>query len=207
MKSSGVSAYYRIDVTALAREWYLGKGNRGIVLTPSPDMPNTVRFCSAEGTRKPYLQVEYTGIAGLEDYLTYDVHSAGRAGTGYVSLCSGNLVCAHGDTSMSGAAAPVSVTHYYNACDSDRDDFGAGKGWRTNLHRTLHKEAGRYVYTDGDGTRHTFEGSGGTNKDTSGLGLTLTVTGGEAEIRDKGDNTITFALPAEELTAWNRGTA
>ena len=78
--------------------------------------------------------MEYASLAGLESYLTYDHQSAGLAGTGSVSLVNGNLIFAHADTAMNGNRLPVSVTHYYNSCDSDKDEFGMGYGWRTSLH-------------------------------------------------------------------------
>ncbi len=208
VNTGSLSQYYRFDVTSLARDWYLGKENHGICLQPRATMPNTVRFCSMEGARKPYMLVEYTHLGGLEDYLAYDSQGVGRAGSGSVNLCNGNLVFAHGDTQMNGELLPVSVTHYYNACDSDRDDFSAGKGWRTSVHQTLHREtlngSLRYVYTDGDGTRHYFELVESKWKDMSGLSLELTFSGATATIRDKGDNLMTFPLPTEDLTDDNR---
>ncbi len=60
---------------------------------------------------------------------------------------------------MNGNRLPVSITHYYNFCDSDKDEFGMGYGWRTSLHQTLHKVLYNgevaLVYTDGDGARNT----------------------------------------------------
>ena len=88
--------------------------------------------------------------------MTYDHQSAGLAGTGSVSLVNGNLIFSHADTAMNGNRLPVSITHYYNSCDSDKDEFGMGYGWRTSLHQTLHKVLYNgeveFVYTDGDGT-------------------------------------------------------
>ena len=40
---------------------------------------------------------------------------------------------------MNGNRLPVSVTHYYNSCDSNKDELGMGYGWRTSLHQTLYK--------------------------------------------------------------------
>ncbi len=62
---------------------------------------------------------------------------------------------------MNGNRLPVSVTHYYNSCNCDKDEFGMGYGWRTSLHQTLHKVLYNgeveFVYTDGDGTEHFFK--------------------------------------------------
>ena len=195
----------RIDVTSLARKWYLGT-NYGVLLTPRSATPNTVKLYSADSTDiKPYLVVNYASLAGLEGYLAYDQQSAGRAGIGYVGLANGNLIFAHSDTRMNGARMPVSVTHYYNACHADTDEFGLGNGWRSSLHHTLHKaylnETVHYVYTDGDGTAHYFTGSGSTYTDLSGLSMTLKVGTSNVTITDKGHNVMTFPLISATPTA------
>lgn len=189
--------WVEFDVTALARKWYAGD-NKGIALVPDPSVTAIVGFHSSENTTKPYFVVNYSSLAGLEDYLAYDSQSAGRAGAGFVSLHNGNLIFAHGDTAMNGARLPVSVTHYYNSCDADKNDFYMGKGWKTSLHQTLHKallnSTVYYVYTDGDGTQHYFESANSSNteyKDMSGLSLKL-VPGNPTTITDKGDNVMTF---------------
>ena len=43
------------------------------------------------------------------------------------------LIFAHADTAMNGNRLPVSITHYYNSCDSDKDEFGMDYGWRTSV--------------------------------------------------------------------------
>lgn len=200
--------WQQLDVTTLARKWYLGNNN-GVILTPRAESPNTVRIQSSEGSSKPYLTVNYASLAGLESYLTYDGQSAGLAGQGYVSLVNGNMIFAHTDTAMNGNRMPVSVTHYYNSCDADRDEFGLGYGWRTNFHQTLHKayinEEIMYVYTDGDGTEHWFEVDEDDSTryvDMSGLNLTLTVAdSGEITITDKGDGRMIFPAISTTPTA------
>ncbi len=207
-----------LDVTSLARKWYLGE-NHGVVFTPAPSDAKAIALNSSEGSSKPYFVLNYASLAGLESYLTYDGQNGGLAGQGAVSLANGNLVFAHGDTAMNGQRMPVSVTHYYNSCDADKDPFGLGLGWRTSLHQTLHKEYLNsklmYVYTDGDGTEHWFEPeetsgtktgtqtkaqfgfgtSTGVTKyvDLSGLSLTLTVASdGVITITDKGNQRLIF---------------
>ena len=151
--------------------------------------------------------MEYASLAGLESYLTYDHQSAGLAGTGSVSLVNGNLIFSHADTAMNGNRLPVSITHYYNSCDSDKDEFGMGYGWRTSLHQTLHKVLYNgeveFVYTDGDGTEHFFKKNENDQKkysDQSGLSLTLEVGDENITITDNGDNVMTFPLVSETPT-------
>ncbi len=214
LSSAPMTYYYPFDVTSLVRKWYLGENN-GVVLTPQPEGSGPVRFHSMQGTRPPYLVVNYNSLAGLEGYLTYDERGLGRAGTSHVSLYNGNLIFTHGDTATSGSLMPVSIGHVYNSCDAQEDYWHMGHGWRTSMHLTLHREtipdqAGAnttyYVYTDGDGTLHHLKDDGsGTYKDMDGLSLKLTIdTGaGTATITDKGDNRTVFGLPAVDRTNQN----
>ncbi len=96
-------------------------------------------YCRVLKNQYSWKEFDVTSLAGLESYLTYDHQSAGLAGTGSVSLVNGSLIFAHADTAMNGNRLPVSVTHYYNSCDSNEDEFGMGYGWRTSLHQTLYK--------------------------------------------------------------------
>lgn len=197
-----------LDVTTLARKWYLGENN-GVILTPRTSNPITIQIQSSDGSAKPYFTVNYASLAGLESYLTYDSQSAGLAGSGSVSLVNGNLIFAHGDTAMDGNRMPVSITHYYNSCNSDVDEFGLGYGWRTSVHQTLHKEYINeevvYVYTDGDGTEHWFEVDEDDSTqyvDMSGLSLTLTVgDDGKITITSKGDGRMIFPAITDTPTA------
>ena len=200
--------WQQLDVTTLARKWYLGD-NKGVMFTPRSESPNTIRIQSSDGSSKPYFTVNYASLAGLESYLTYDSQSAGLAGSGSVSLVNGNLIFAHGDTAMDGNRMPVSITHYYNSCNSDVDEFGLGYGWRTSVHQTLHKEYINeevvYVYTDGDGTEHWFEVDEDDSTqyvDMSGLNLTLKVGDDDKiTITSKGDGRMVFPEITADPTA------
>ena len=209
--TSAYTSNVSFDITALVRQWYQGT-NYGVALTGCETSGSTGAFYSTDSSvsGKPYLQIEYASLAGLEDYLTYDATSAGKAGTGQVSLANGNLIFLHQDTAMNGARMPVSVTHVYNSCDADTDPFGCGFGWRTNFHQTLHKEfldsTVYYVYTDGDGTEHWFKptSSAATKyKDESGLSMELVPGNDSVTIRDKGDGILTFPVINETPTASN----
>ena len=116
-----------IDVTSLARKWYLGE-NYGVQLSPPSGEYSVSQLHSSETAYQPYFVLEYARLAGLESYLTYDHQSAGLAGVGSVSLVNGNLIFAHADTSMNGNRLPVSVMHYYNSCDANKNEFGQGYG-------------------------------------------------------------------------------
>ena len=199
-------SWKEFDVTNLARKWYLGD-NHGVQLSAPTSESSFSQLHSSETANQPYFVLEYASLAGLESYLTYDHQSAGLAGTGSVSLVNGNLIFAHADTAMNGNRLPVSVTHYYNSCDSDKDEFGMGYGWRTSLHQTLHKVLYNgeveFVYTDGDGTEHFFKKNEDDQKkysDQSGLSLTLEVGDENITITDKGDNVMTFPMVSDTPT-------
>ena len=199
-------SWKEFDVTNLARKWYLGD-NHGVQLSAPKSESSFSQLHSSETVNQPYFVLEYASLAGLESYLTYDHQSAGLAGTGSVSLVNGNLIFAHADTAMNGNRLPVSITHYYNSCDSDKDEFGMGYGWRTSLHQTLHKVLYNgeveFVYTDGDGTEHFFKKNENDQKkysDQSGLSLTLEVGDENVTITDKGDNVMTFPLVSDTPT-------
>ena len=210
---SALDGWCEQDVTALARKWYLGQ-NYGAAFVPRDTGETIIKLVSANGTSgsKPYFSVTYKSLAGLEDYLSYDSQTVGRAGTGYVSLHNGNLVFCHSDTQMDGLRMPVSVTHIYNSCDADADEFGMGKGWRTNYHRTIHKaylnSSVWYVYGDEDGTEHWFAppSSGTEYKDEDGLGLTL-AAGDTVTVTDKMNTVITFPQVTGTPTASSPVTA
>ena len=189
---AGKYKWVRIDVTDQCRKWYQGT-NYGIALMPrTVSGVDAIRLSASGTTSAPYFEMEYASLSGIESYWDYDSQTVGRAGNGYVNLCSGNLVFAHSDTIMNGNRLPVSVSHYYNACQADKNDFFMGYGWKSSLHQTLHKDNNAvYWYTDGDGTSHAF---GADGKDESGLGLTLTVNENDITVKDKGDNVMTFPL-------------
>ena len=199
-------SWKEFDVTSLARKWYLGE-NHGVQLSAPKSESSFSQLHSSETANQPYFVLEYASLAGLESYLTYDHQSAGLAGTGSVSLVNGNLIFSHADTAMNGNRLPVSITHYYNSCDSDKDEFGMGYGWRTSLHQTLHKVLYNgevaFVYTDGDGTEHFFKKNNDDQKkysDQSGLSLTLEVGDENITITDKGDNVMMFPLVSDTPT-------
>ena len=190
-KAAGTYAW---NITSLVREWYNGDNN-GILFKASQDIENArnnnwKQFYSSDSgptaSNLPALVITYQDHNGLEDYWSYSSVSAGRAGTGYVNLFTGNLTWVRGDLGFDGNRMPVSISHVYNANDSQRNDFGVGFGWRTNYNQTVTSpSSGVYVWEDGDGTRHYFyqakDSSGNvianTYLDEDGLHLTLT-TGG-----------------------------
>ena len=202
---------YHWDITDIVRGWYDGE-NTGLVLKASDwvETSNSSKsywkqfFSSdySEATR-PLLTIVFRNSNGLESYWDYTSTSAGRAGTGYINDCAGNLVWVHNDIGYGGNLMPVSINHVYNANDAATNDFGLGYGWRTNYHQTLSRftvENGDavetyYAWEDSDGTIHCFyKNDKNVYTDEDGMELTLTLASGTLSdrITDKEGNTYHF---------------
>ncbi|MBQ7345962.1 MAG: DNRLRE domain-containing protein [Oscillospiraceae bacterium] len=183
---------YHWDVTEVVRGWY-EDGNSGLMLKAPNWVENTTstssyrkQFCSSDYGEavRPILAIVFRNNNGLESCWDYTTTSAGRAGTGYVNDYTGNLVWVHSDMGFGGNRMPVSISHIYNANDSQKNSFGLGYGWRTNYNqRVYHWDEGAalgdyYVWEDADGTFHYFlKESTGVYKDEDGLELTLQTSG------------------------------
>ncbi len=176
------------QITDAVRSWY-EDGNNGLMFRAPGyvETGNAVQWVQMGNgyyyDELPFISIIYRNVSGLESYWDYSSASAGRAGTGHVNACSGNLVWVRGDLGFDGSRMPVSVSHVYNADESMNNDFGLGYGWRTNYNQRLHLIEGdpndpysqdQVTWEDGDGTVHWFN-SAGTNKwkDEDGLELTL----------------------------------
>ena len=184
---------YTWNITDVVRGWYTNE-NEGILFKASDEIENARNgnwkqfYSSDKGSSEqngPLLTITFVNSNGLEDYWSYNSSSAGRAGTGYVNLFTGNLTWVRGDLGFDGNRMPVSISHVYNSNDSQANQFGMGYGWRTNYNQTITLSSGVYAWEDGDGTRHYFypakDSAGNTIANTyldeDGLHLTLT-TGG-----------------------------
>jgi RHS repeat-associated protein len=181
------------DLTNLYRQWYRadnnGDGtNYGIMLRCIPVTQQYFAFCSPRVSTKsnrPLMTVNYISHAGLESWWQYESQSAGRAGTTNVDLFNGNVVHAHPDTAMNGNRMPVSVTHYYNSCQSATADlntiYRCGMGWKHSGLQFIYEKkinsAHYFVWVDGDGTEHWFKNDSKYYEvetyDLEGMGLKL----------------------------------
>ena len=212
------------DVTNLYRKWCTKNSdgttnNKGIAFRTPANISgaNYSELYSANITttsKQPVMYVNYVSHAGTEGWWTYEQMSAGRAGTVYTDLFNGNMVLAHSDTVMTGNRNPVSISHYYNSCRSDKNDYNCGYGWKTSAHQKVtareHGSDNYFVWEDGDGTEHFFKAPSsapynGTYDDCEGLGLKLTYDtdddGRYILIKDKSDNQMRFKVIQDQL-AW-----
>ena len=198
--------YYSWDITDIVREWYEGE-NTGVMFkarnhieTSSTTSVRTQFFSSDYSTYQcPQLYICFRNNNGLESYWDYTSSAAGRAGTGYVNNYTGNLVWVRSDIGFGGNRMPVSISHVYNANDSQNNKFGMGYGWRTNFNQLVYQwseDSEYYVWEDSDGTKHYFKKvSSGKYEDEDGLEMTLTTTGSgisKYKIVDKNGNASYF---------------
>ena len=201
------AGYYTWNITDIVRGWYSGQ-NTGMVFRVDSTAEAQLgtkswkQFYSSDygsAAYMPNMWIYFRNNNGLEEYWDYTATSAGRAGTGYISHYTGNLVWEHNDMGFGGNRMPVSISHIYNANDSTNNRFGIGTGWRTNFNQRVYLWSANnyyYVWEDSDGTAHYFlYESSGVYKDEDGLELTLTTTGsgtGVYCITDKNGNKSYF---------------
>ena len=207
----------QFDITNLYRKWCMtdesgNSQNFGVAFHSPRNVVGTnyteLYASNAAADRQPVLYLYYVSHAGLESWWQYESRSAGRAGTVYADLFNGNMVLAHSDTTMAGNLMPVSVSHYYNSCLSDSNDYACGKGWKTSAHQKVtreeHNELNYFVWEDGDGTQHYFKDEGAQPfKDEEGMDLELYLydSDGYIVISDKKHNRMRFDIREPGL-AW-----
>ncbi len=201
---------YEWDITKMAKSWYTGGTNYGLLLKDMSSTGGYKEFWSADAVYYPqyvpYAYFVYTNYSGLEGYWDYTSSSfLGRSGTANVNLYNGNLVYTHSDVSMTGNRLPIAVTHVFNSTTKDTNDSKMlyGKGWRTNYDQRVSyvtiAGVNYYQYTDEDGTIHYFKSVSGVWKDESGLDFKLTVSSNIVTITDKSDNILKFYATNDSL--------
>ena len=180
------------DITRIAREWYSGTANNGIVLKAGDNTDGYVVFYSSDNNvnadYKPKLVIEYRDTKGLDDRWTFAAQSAGSAGGGYVNGFNGNLVFVHNDMNTKGGILPVAVSHVFNAAKANEEFSSAmpvGKGWKLSVQETISSttigNTTWYIFNDSDGTDLYFyyDSIAGNYISEDGLGLTLTFGSGD----------------------------
>lgn len=192
---------YDWDITRIAKNWYSGVANNGILLKDVSDTGGYKEWFTTNATYGdvPYCYFVYTDFAGMEGYWDYVSSSVGRGGTANVNLYNGNLVYTHSDLEMTGNRMPVGIAHVFNSTSRNDNDSKMlyGNGWRTNFDQRVGYVtiAGTtyYKYTDEDGTVHYFVLVDGVWKAEDGIDLKLSVGGGNAiTVSDTSDNKMVF---------------
>ncbi|MBE5888333.1 MAG: DNRLRE domain-containing protein [Lachnospiraceae bacterium] len=210
---------YEWDITQNVLEWYDNpEKNYGFAIKPvtKPSGINDLvfRFVLGSKTAAP-LQINYTKMDGLEDYWSYSTQNVGAAGTGYINNTSGELIFTIGILASNEQLFGHGTTLVYNQAYAGKYATSAvakvpnivpriGYGFKMNVNEYLvpdtyynadGEEITYYIWTDADGTEHTFFPDGTsttTYKDTDGLLLTLEIGDGIYEITDMNHNVRTF---------------
>lgn len=206
---------FSADITKLVNSWYKGNNfNYGIMLKAANESAanHVMQFTSSDwgvddtnsATWRPCLTINYRICTGLEDYWSYTTQSMGGYGTGYINNYNGSFTYIHSDTSFNSIINGFTLSHVYNSANSQSSTGRYGIGWRLNLTQTFEPTTikgntkVKFVYTDGDGTKHYFvELDNGNIVDEDGLGYTytdITTSGSEltSQLTDKDENVLKF---------------
>ena len=165
--------FYRWDITKIANEWAEGYStNYGILLRferPCPNDKFDAFFLATNGTyvpswMYPAISYQYINTNGVEDYLSYHVQDAGRAGKVYTNDLTGNMTIINNIVQTGGSLMPISVSLVYNTGIIRDTKAPYGYRWTMNWSQKLSKsELYNYggiehiKYRDGDGTAHYFK--------------------------------------------------
>ena len=213
---------FSFDVTETVAAWYSGEyPNYGFMIKSHNESASgqVMQFTSsdwgindtASATWRPLLYVLYRNAMGTEDYWSFTVQDCGKAGTGYVNNYNGNMVFVHTDTANNTIMNSFNISHVYNFWDVVAKPVSFGNRWRLNLMQYLEPISMqsspdlKYVYTDGDGTKHYFIQTDNGIKDEDGLGYTLTEINETADVHG---TPLKFQINAKDGTilkfdVWN----
>ncbi len=192
---------WKWDITRIAKSWYSGGTNYGILLKDISDSGGYKEWytTNAEYGDVPSVTFEYTDFAGIEGYWDYATSDIGRGGAANVNLYNGNMIYTHSDLAMNGSRMPVAVDHVFNSTfrNENNEKMLYGNGWRTNFDQRVESvtigSTSYYKYTDEDGTAHYFALKDNEWEVEDGIDLKLTVGEGNAvTIKDKTDNMMVF---------------
>ena len=204
---------FMADITELVSGWYSGKySNYGIMLKANNESAanHVMQFNSSDwgindtnsATWRPVLLINYRNSVGLENYWSYTTQDMGGYGTGYVNNYNGNLTYIHDDASFNSDITGFTLSHVFNSANSSYGVGRYGNGWGLNLVQYFEpvtvygNDKVKFVYTDGDGTKHYFVDLGSDGiVDEDGLGYTYTsISEGELiyKLTDKDGNILKF---------------
>ena len=149
---------YVWEITTLYKKWENGNINNGICIkTTNLSASNEVgvRIVTAEHSEpvmRPNLEITYTSPIGLENYYAYTENTLGEFGESYVNLYNGSLTYINHLTSVEiGENLTYDINMVYNSIE---------KKWKPSFEENLklYDEDGieRYIWTDADGTPHSF---------------------------------------------------
>ncbi|MBR4308271.1 MAG: hypothetical protein IKT58_01615, partial [Oscillospiraceae bacterium] len=145
-----------------------------------------------------YIAVSYLNDVGVEDRFTYQAHSAGRAGTVYISDLTQRVTLVNPVISSASDILPFTLSLVYNSSQHgeyfgqagntksnlyarDYSNMKIGTGWKLSAQRCVQSvhiggddiNTLFWVYTDADGTEHYFREDNGVFRDEEGMKLKM----------------------------------
>ncbi|OYD06916.1 DNRLRE domain-containing protein [Paludifilum halophilum] len=199
---SGPDAY-TFDLTDQAREWYRGEtANYGVELRLENEENDRKSYRSSDYAtdpeEKPKLTIEYEiEPIGKESFWTTAAGSNVNTFNGNFFLCE----CSDPDVEMAGRGELAKILRAYNSRSDGEGIFGPK--WTSNLEQSLSDSGdGPVLYTDADGTPHTFTPNGdGTYEAPGGIYLELSKKKDGTYALKRQDQTVLTFDPAGRLTA------
>ena len=203
-------SYDSYNITRLVNKWHNGGTNYGILLKLHDDEAavssrQQVYYFAKQsvyyGSISKYVEITYRNMVGLEDYWSYETQNIGSlTGTTYINRYNGDLTFVFDGLTYRSDITGFTLSHIYNSSLSSQGGR-YGNGWRLNLVQTLEPVTisgatnVKYVYTDGDDTRHYFLETDDGIKDEDGLGYTCSdISEGELvrKLTDKNGGVMKF---------------
>ena len=179
--------------------------NHGFLLKSSDETKATYKkFISGDHPEfsstsySPMLVVSYYPISrlGFEDYWTYDYHPL-TGGISATNLTTGNNIIQFNDFSFgSRGGTEIDFTRTYNSKSFEESPFGFGWTFTGNESIIDSPQDGEVIYTDADGTSHTFtyDQTSQSYQSPKGKYLTLKKQPKSYELFDKYGNKSVFEV-------------
>lgn len=208
-----------MDITSLAKKWYSGAENNGIMIkflneVYNPDckeyyMISKNNESPEENNPRPFITINYRNQTGLLGYLSYNILSF-KNGTSHINLYNGNVTNIFAINNTMAGKFPASLELVYNTNDVVLNRYK--NGWRFSLEEKLKLEnidGKEYIsYLDSTSNTSYFykveepREDGSTElyyKDEDGQNLRIEPTEEGYKLLDKEGNEKQFVLLNDEL--------
>ena len=209
--------YFGFDITEAVRYWNENPtANYGVALKYIKG-GRSYFYSSVNGNAapRPCLAVSYVDLSGIESYNSYSSHSVGGVANGHVNLATGNLVMDIPLLTATNAVMPytLSLVHdtaregkrfVYTSANVPFSSIIAPFTFKWSMQQSVVKrsytnESGEtknlYIWSDADGSEHSFfeSGTSGVYIDNDGLGLKLSDLSSTVTITSKDKTVYTFS--------------
>ena len=210
-------SFFNFDITEAVRNWYdYSSENYGIAFKYMQG-GRSYFYTSNNATpaNRPCLSVSYVSQRGIESYNSYSSHVAGTVASGSVNLATGGLVMSIPLLTATNGILPYTVSLAYDSALANNSlsisnsnvpylFSMASYGFKWSMQQSVVKSTycdengtpkDMYIWSDADGTEHSFfeSSTDGEYIDNGGLGFTLYETNSEINIVTKDRTSYTFS--------------